>query len=198
MPTEVQQPAELPGIPQSAPDPHQRLEEKRLRDAIVEEAKTWLGTPYHPCADVKGAGVDCGMLLVRVYCDLGLIERFDPRPYPSQWALHQRAELYLELVKRFGRELPEGEAPKRGDAALFKFGHCWAHGAIITDWPNLIHANPSMNPNAPCREDNWLQNTELHKRPPRFFSCFPQYFIRERAKHSAELKYANLLKEITA
>ena len=26
---------------------------------------SWIGTPYHNCADIKGVGVDCGMLLVR-------------------------------------------------------------------------------------------------------------------------------------
>lgn len=30
------------------------------RAAVVAEARSWIGTPYHNCADVKGAGVDCG------------------------------------------------------------------------------------------------------------------------------------------
>jgi hypothetical protein len=25
------------------------------RQKIVAEARSWIGTPYHPCADVKGA-----------------------------------------------------------------------------------------------------------------------------------------------
>jgi cell wall-associated NlpC family hydrolase len=44
------------------------------RAAVVAEAKTWIGTPYHHAADVKGHGVDCAMLLVRIYGDLGLVE----------------------------------------------------------------------------------------------------------------------------
>ena len=50
------------------------------RVAVVAAARSWLGTPYHHAADVKGrkGGVDCAMLLVRVYCDLGLVEPFDP------------------------------------------------------------------------------------------------------------------------
>jgi len=52
-----------------------------MREKIVAEARSWIGTPYHNCADIKGVGVDCGMLLVRVFVDLGLVEPFDPRPY---------------------------------------------------------------------------------------------------------------------
>jgi hypothetical protein len=74
------------------------------RLAVVQEAASWLGTPYHQNGDVKGAGVDCGMLLIRVFADLKLIPKFDPRPYPIQWAFNQRAERYLEIVQRFATE----------------------------------------------------------------------------------------------
>ena len=56
-------------------------DELRQRAAVVAAARAWIGTPYHHMADIKGVGVDCAMLLVRVYCDLGLVEHFDPRPY---------------------------------------------------------------------------------------------------------------------
>jgi hypothetical protein len=32
------------------------------------------------CTDLKGVGVDCGMLIVRVFVDTGLCAPFDPRP----------------------------------------------------------------------------------------------------------------------
>lgn len=145
------------------------LDERML---VVEEAKTWLGTPYITNGGVKGAGVDCGMLLVRVFVDTGMIAPFDPRPYPAQWAMHQRAERFLDLVQSFGHEI--FEEPKPGDVALFKFGHCWSHGAIIVDWPVIIHANPTVNSLAKCRYDNWRNNSGLHKRKPRFFSAWPR------------------------
>ncbi len=47
------------------------------RRAIVREAMTWLGTPYVSNGAVKGAGVDCGMILVRVFSDCGIIEPFE-------------------------------------------------------------------------------------------------------------------------
>ena len=38
------------------------------------------------------------MLLVRVYCDLGLVEPFDPRPYTRDWFLHRNEERYLGFL----------------------------------------------------------------------------------------------------
>ena len=138
-------------------------EEAGLRLRVVEEATSWIGTPYHTNGDIKGAGVDCGMLLIRVYADTGVIEPFDPRPYPAQWSFNQRTELYLQSILRFATEV---ESPLPADVAVFKVGHCWGHGAIITSWPDIIHANPPSF----CREDNCRMNLSLRKRTPRFFS----------------------------
>lgn len=137
------------------------------RQKVVAEARTWIGTPYISNGCVKGAGVDCGMLLIAVYSAVRVIDWFDPRPYPAQWALHQRAERYLMEVERWGCEV---ETPLMGDTVLFKFGHCWAHGAIISDWPHIIHANPTVNYFAPCREEDTSQNSMLMHREKRFFS----------------------------
>lgn len=136
------------------------------RWAVVSEAKSWLGTPYHDNGDIKRAGVDCGMLLVRCFVDAGIIPSFDPRPYPIQWAFNQRMERYLELVKKFSVEVPG--LPLPGDVVLFKAGHCWAHGGIVTLWPEIIHSNPPGD----CREDNCQFNFGLSRRKTRFFSAW--------------------------
>jgi hypothetical protein len=110
-----------------------------MRFAVVEEARSWLGTPYHHAADVKGHGVDCAMLLVRVYCDLGLVERFDPRPYTRDWFLHRNEERYLGFLLERSREV---RAPGLGDIILFRMGRCFAHAGIISrvDPLSIIHA----------------------------------------------------------
>ncbi len=143
-----------------------------MRQAVVAEAMTWIGTPYHTEADVKGAGVDCGMLLVRVFVDLGLVESFDPRPYPSQWHLHQRAERYVQWVEKWTRELPG--PPKRiplpGDIVLFHYGLCYGHGGIVTEWPLIIHA---MGPSKVQRQ-RVDANTFLRKMRKRYFTIWPE------------------------
>lgn len=115
--------------------PH--ADEAAARAAIVAEAMSWCGTKYHHSGDVKGVGVDCAMLLVRVFVDTGLVPSFDPRPYKPQWFLHQDRALYLEFVDRFGHRV---DTPKPGDIAMYKFGKHAAHGAIIVDDESLIHA----------------------------------------------------------
>jgi cell wall-associated NlpC family hydrolase len=99
--------------------------EAAQRAAIVREARSWIGTPYHNCADVKGrnGGVDCGMLLVRVFVDAGLVAPFDPRPYPPDWHLHRAEEKYLGFVFDRTREvfLPSpvtGRVGKRSEAGV--------------------------------------------------------------------------------
>jgi NlpC/P60 family putative phage cell wall peptidase len=113
--------------------------EGEARAAVVAEARSWLGTPYHHAADVKGAGVDCAMLLVRVYCDLGLVEPFDPRPYTRDWFLHRSEERYLGFLLAHSHEV---RALREGDIVLFRIGRCYGHGGIVTGTKPLtvIHA----------------------------------------------------------
>ncbi len=99
------------------------------RAAVVAEARRWIGTPYHNCADLHGIGVDCGMLIVRVFVDTGLCAPFDPRPYPPDWHLHRSDERYLGFV--FDR-CAEVEEPRPGDILVFRYGRCYSHGGIVT------------------------------------------------------------------
>lgn len=105
---------------------------------IVEEARRWLGTPYHHMSDKIGVGVDCAMLPVRVFCDLGLVPPFDPRPYPHDWMLHRSEERYLGWVERFADKV---DSPEPGDLALFRWGRCLAHGGIVETPEIMIHAD---------------------------------------------------------
>lgn len=109
------------------------------RAAVVAAARSWIGTPYHHAADVKGHGVDCAMLLVRVYCDVGLVEPFDPRPYTRDWFLHRSEEKYLGFLFERAREVREAAL---GDTAVFRIGRLFAHAGIVSRLEPLaiIHA----------------------------------------------------------
>jgi len=115
------------------------ISESAARAAVVAAARAWIGTPYHHAADVKGHGVDCAMLLVRVYCDLGLVEPFDPRPYTRDWMVHRDEERYLGFLLARAKIV---EAPGAGDVILFRVGRCYAHGGIVTKTEPLtiVHA----------------------------------------------------------
>ena len=97
------------------------------RRVIVREARSWVRTPYHKQGDIKGIGVDCGMLLVRVFVDTGLCEPFDPRPYADDWYLHRSEERYLGFIFDRAKEVA---APLPGDVMVFRYGRCFSHGGI--------------------------------------------------------------------
>ncbi|ACB96297.1 hypothetical protein [Beijerinckia indica] len=144
------------------------MSEETERALIVSEARRWIGTPYHQCADVLGAGVDCGMLLVRVFVDTGLCVPFDPRPYASDWHLHRSEERYLGFVFDRCREV---DVPGPGDIVVFKYGRCYAHGGIITKTDPLTFVHAYSLARAVI-EERLGQNAQLDqaKRSRRFFS----------------------------
>jgi len=107
------------------------------RHKVVAEARTWLSTPYHPHGRIKGAGVDCAMLPAEVYHACGLIPEVDPGHYPIDWHLHRGEERYMSTVLDHAEETKDRQT---GNFVLFKWGRCFAHGAIIVKWPIIIHA----------------------------------------------------------
>ena len=108
------------------------------RQAVVAEARTWLRTPYHHMGRVKGAGVDCATLLAEVYARAGVVPTQVIPFYPPDWHLHRNAERYLDFILAQASEIDDLPAP--GDVAMWRFGKCFSHGAIVIDWPLVIHA----------------------------------------------------------
>jgi len=151
------------------------MDEIAARTAIVAAARAWNGTPYHHMADVKGVGCDCAMLLVRVYCDLGLVEPFDPRPYPRDWHLHRGEERYLDFL--FARTI-EVAAPAPGDVILFRYGRCFSHGGIVTiaDPLTIVHA---FHPARVVLEEGVAHNAQVAARLSQ--AKFASYFAADAA-----------------
>jgi cell wall-associated NlpC family hydrolase len=109
------------------------LDTDLLRSQIVAEAFTWLRTPYHHQARIKGVGVDCVWLLIEVYKSVGLVAPdFDPGNYEGEWYFHQSEEIYLAGVIKHAHEV---KTPQLGDVALYNFGKCVSHGVIIVGVP---------------------------------------------------------------
>lgn len=108
---------------------------------VVEESYKWLGTPYHPHARVMGAGVDCAQFLIAVYEGCGILKcsEITPGYYSQEWHLHRSEEVYLEWIRRYCREVPVCSASP-GDIAVFQYGRCVSHAAIVTKWPYIIHS----------------------------------------------------------
>ena len=115
------------------------IEEKELRNKIVEEAKTWLGTAWHHEARLKGVGVDCGMLLIETYANVGLCPHLTPPHYPPDFMMHRSEEWFMQTIMAYSTEISGDPLP--GDAILYRHGRIYSHGGIVVKWPQIIHSS---------------------------------------------------------
>ncbi len=120
--------------------------------AVVQIARSWIGTPYVHQASVRGAGCDCLGLLRGVWRELRGAEPEDPPPYSPDWAEATGHEtLYRALARHLGEIDPRDLAP--GDIALFRMAsrgpakHCGIAAELVlpsiarpASVPTLIHA----------------------------------------------------------
>jgi NlpC/P60 family putative phage cell wall peptidase len=137
-----------------------------LRSRVIAEAESWLGTPYHHMGRVRGVGTDCLMLLAEVFASAGIIPRVEVPFYAQDWHLHRDAEQYLDGLVQYAREI--AGPPEPGDVAVFKFGRCFSHGAIVVSWPRMIHA--WWNAGVVYGD---ADQPPLMGRPARFFDPYP-------------------------
>lgn len=148
------------------------MSETEARGRVVAIAKTWLSTPYHHQARLKGVGVDCAQIIAAVYHEAGLIPAPVLPDYSSQFHLNNNVQEYLAVILRHAHEI-EGP-PLPGDVVLWQFGRVLSHGAIVIAWPQVIHAYVGR---AVTFEDaeaaQWLKfvgEGDGRARPRKFFS----------------------------
>jgi NlpC/P60 family putative phage cell wall peptidase len=115
------------------------VRETEQREQVVSEARSWIGTPYHHRAGLKGVGCDCAYFLIRVYHACGLAPEIDPGFYKRGLAaLRAGEQFYVDTVRRFACSVDRDPLP--GDVVLFRFVRL-THGAIVERWPEIIHAS---------------------------------------------------------
>lgn len=115
------------------------------QSAIVEQARTWIGTPYHHQARLKGVGCDCLGLVVGISNELGLkhsdgsqLSRFDETDYSMQPDGVRLTNMLQSLLQ----EIPKADAAP-GDLALFTIEGNPQHVGLLTDYEGglgLIHS----------------------------------------------------------
>lgn len=109
------------------------------RQAAIAEAVSWLKTPFHFEACVKGQGVACGPLLIAIYGAVGIPVPANVGHFPPDWHLHTTEERYADIVRQYAKPV---DAPQSGDVVLFRVfkNRPFCHGGIVIDWPLIIHA----------------------------------------------------------
>lgn len=108
---------------------------------IVAIARSWLGTPYHHQASLKGVGCDCLGLVRGVYAELYGAPTEEPPPYSRDWAEAAQAETMIEAARRHLIEIAPSQA-SAGDVVIFRMakGAMAKHAAILTAADRMIHA----------------------------------------------------------
>lgn len=139
------------------------------RSKIIAVAREWIKTPFHDGARLKGIGVDCAQFVAAVYEESGIIPQVETPHYSPQFFLHEKQERLIAHVVRYGGHEIEESAVGPGDLALYKYGHCYAHAAIIVEWPKqIIHAHKMSRAVLPSRPFDG----DLNGRPIKFFSLW--------------------------
>jgi hypothetical protein len=114
------------------------------------------------------------MFPLTVFQECGVLPLdYRPPEYSVQWHLHRSEELYLKEIDKFVNEIAGPPAP--ADFVVFRFGRTYSHGAIVIDWPIVIH---SYIPHGVLL-GNALCDGELLGRQHRFFE------LAVRAQQSA-------------
>lgn len=101
------------------------------RTQVVDCARSWIGTPYHHQARVKGVGVDCIGLAIGVCRELGLI----PAEFDYNGYSRSPHGVLLPVVEQFCKP----EEPQMGSLLIFRIRHEPQHCAIKTD-RGIVHA----------------------------------------------------------
>jgi len=111
------------------------------QDAILAEARRWIGTPFHHQASTLGAGTDCLGLIRGIWRTLYGAEPELVPPYAPDWAEATGRETLLEAARRNLVEIASDDASP-GDVLLFRLKpnaparHC----AILSRKGQMIHA----------------------------------------------------------
>ena len=108
-------------------------------------ARSWIGTPFHPHASVRGAGVDCVHLLGSIYVETGLLETFTFPKYALDGGSHSDSSLiieWLKLSRHFQSLGPKPEAILIGDLLIFSLGKSAWHVGTYLGVPagTFVHA----------------------------------------------------------
>jgi NlpC/P60 family putative phage cell wall peptidase len=112
-----------------------------MRTHIVSLARSWLGTPYHHQASLRGIGCDCIGLVRGIWRDLYGTEPQRLPAYTRDWAEGSARETLLDAARRHLLELPPSEA-RPGDVLVFRWrrGAMAKHCAILSTRTAMIHA----------------------------------------------------------
>lgn len=110
-------------------------------EQAVQIARTWLGTPYHHQACLKGVGVDCLGLMRGIYEEMYGVKSPEPINYSPDWGDADGNEAMLDAARAYLEPVPIDQL-SAGYVVLIRWQkHRVAkHSMIMTSPTTAIHA----------------------------------------------------------
>lgn len=115
------------------------------RQEVIDEAYSWVGTPYMHRQRVKGydGGCDCIQFLIGMAISLDIYPgdtKTVVEYYSPQWHLHRGDPLLLNGIRELGLiEKPIKEC-RPGDLLAFQYARAVSHLGIIVKSRKIVHA----------------------------------------------------------
>lgn len=112
------------------------------RSKIVGVAKSWIDTPYHHGAKVKGVGCDCFGLIRGIWEEIySGPEPEQPPVYTRDWAEASGEEHMLAAADRWMQKVDVADMFS-GDVIMFRYaeGFIAKHAGILIEDCRMIHA----------------------------------------------------------
>lgn len=116
------------------------------QEALWAEQQRWLGTPFFPCAQSVGYGVDCVRLQRACFVNIGAIPDITLPAYTLDRAKHvtrsQLLHFFLTTPQLAGRFVMVPPVGRRmvGDLLGLQSGRTDHHLACVDPFENVVHA----------------------------------------------------------
>jgi NlpC/P60 family putative phage cell wall peptidase len=110
-------------------------------ERVIAAALSWLGTPYHDQASVRGVGCDCLGLVRGVWREVVGPEPLALPPYSRDWGETGPREPLAEAARKVMAEVP-ASALEPGALVLFRMRTGWVakHCGIVVAPDRFVHA----------------------------------------------------------
>lgn len=143
--------------------------------AFIQEARSWIGTPFRAYAGVKRAGTDCVHFVAACYVAAGLLKGFYPPRYRVQdgdFLSDSAIETFIDEMGCFADLLLEDHYwPARvtvmtGDCVCIQMGRVSHHVGVVTVEDLFVHSYQTVGVvECSLRDPTWRNRVKKIYRP---------------------------------